>query len=868
MSVTSERLSYYTDSLVEQYIKNGDIPDELVIARKLATKFADYYDPTTDIYTINQPTWTPRDLQYRETANLDKWNMTQQMAAEEMYILYRDIIADTKSLTDNLYNYTTRAKLIQTRLANLRDRINNLLLLSTDTSGFLYSFFDNFNDTSKVSYDIEALTTAHVDTVNNLVELPRSTDMIEGISWQDTIMNLAFLTINDIDFSILNAVEAMTPLSSTSMLDIFNNKATAWQQQITISDNGPLVAQLTVRVSPLDPVYINKIEINPKMSNYNTQLSMQVFYSVDGVSFQEVQSASNPQFISGPTVFNFTPTYVTHFRFVMTKQAADTGSTYDLGFQNINFIQTQYVSDSNGKTLYSIPVTFPDKNRPIGKVVCDACSNLPANTTIDYSVVVSGTAMIQEIPISLTSDSTPKYTKIIDLGSLGNFSAFAPSGVQWVPESGRLTLDVDTIASKADTAYADTIAQTMTIYRNIGSSIFSTPYNNIGYRVPPSGVGIDYFLTNVIINNDNGSTIDFKSVPAVLDGRLVNGATTIGYGAHQVATQRLDIHQGAIASGTDLYFSRNMKYVSPFDFYNNYKQTDITVFTYSDSKIMMNPISAHNQQLVVDCGKSFIPSNRNDGTYLSSTVALPDVTPGALVVLNAGGYTQLDLDQPQWINEVQFTLQAGSACNFRILASMDGITYSTVSSDTSEAGSGYAEFGAIILDQPFFAQYIQIYVVSGSDVDMTSSKFALFPPLFAKANSIYTTTIYLPEANVWNSITDQYSSQYPPSYSQSYILHNGFVDDSPASVDGTDISLFVNPKIYIEVQGTDPHVNGVTINSVPIPDEVSCIGFAYHSKATGIGPATAYNSIRFKAVLKTSIAGITPELTSYRVKIS
>lgn len=875
MSVTSERLSFRANEIIKASLQNGEVPDELLLERQLREEFYKYYDPITNTYTINKPTWQATNLTYRETADVSKWNLTQASAAQEMYILYREFINDAKLLTDRLFDYTTAASLLRIKLSKLVGRIENLLLLADDSSGFLYSFFDTFNDISKISLDSPLSSTVKVDTDRGLVELSRAIDNpdVPGQGWEDEVYNLQFLqdSPSEVSFSILNPVQSSVPLSNATLPDIFNNKATAWQREITIIGGGPLTTQLTVRISPLDPTWVNKIEVNTKMANYDTQLMIQVFYSNDGVSYQAVQSLANPQYVGTGATFNFTPVYATHFRFIITKGAADSGRTYNIGFQSINFIGTRYNDDPAGDSLYSIPITFPDPDRPIGRVACEVCENKPAGTSIDYSIMVSGVDGFQSIPISPISEGEPKYSKIIDLGSLGvvskDISTVPVSGyLLWAPASGYLSIAASGIASGINTNYSDTIAQSLEIYRGIGP-VVSGLDNNVGFRVPPSGLGTDFFLTNILINNEAGTTIDFGATSAILDGKEVQGAAGLTYGLHQVATRRLDKHQVNISTGSDEYFAWNAQYVSPFDFYNNYSGVDPTVFTYDDGQIIINPTPSGAQSLIVDYDKTFMEGLQGNVSYLSLSDKLPNTNAlPASGTMNAGDSVIIEVDSstgnPEWINEVQCLFQVGTDCVIRIQSSMDNIEWTTVGEDVEQPYVGNEYFGSIIFNKPIYAKYIKVYIAGGSNINLDNSYFHLYPPIFKSTGHLYTENIYLPPCNTWDTISDEYNI----NPSQTYTIWNAFEEELlPVGTYTSDISAVVNPKVYLEVTSAtlSPYVTGVKINSAAIPDERSLIRFAFHSNSS-----SAYKQIRFKAILKTTIHGVTPELSNYRVKIS
>lgn len=890
MTVTNERVAIHTDNIVKEYLLNGDIPDELVVEERLYEELSAYYDAATDSYSIENPLWALTNLTYRETSDISKWNKTQYYAAEDMTVLYRDFINNAKTLTDKLALYMAAAQLIRVRVNKLLGRIENLMLLADSTEGFLYSFFDTFDDKSKTSYEEEHKTTSMVNIDAGQVELARKNDTgIADVGWADQIVNLQFLQNNptEVSFAVLNPTLSISSLSSASLTDIFNNSATAWQREIITTSSEPMIAQLTVRVSPLDPIAINRIELQTKMSNYSNQLQIQVFYSQDGVSYLEIPSPSNPMFIQQSGALNFSTVYATHFRFLITKNIPDSGHTFVIGFQSINFIQTQYNNLVDGNVFYSVPITFPDTSRPIGKIACEVCESKPLGTDIKYYIVAAGNLGVEnDIPITPTNSDDISYSKIIDLGSLGTSESIVTtadvSGVhQWTLASGVLSIPVTDLVtdisgvSPVSLSYGDTIAQTLEIYRCIGSGISFGYNHNMGFNVPPDGLGEDYFLSNVLVNNEGGVSMDFGATSLVVDGKKVSGIVSLPYGLHQVATQDLYQHAAEISEKSDKYFTWKAQYVSPFEFYNVYDETDMDVFTYNTQTgdVIMYPLASGSQPLEVDYEATFVPAS-GEG-YLSSggmfeNVLKSHAIPSGYGITGSEVYLMVDgqgspvSGVPHWVNQVDINITTWSSTTIAIETSIDGETYESAAEDLEIPVPGIKMFGTIRFSKPMFCRYVKVKIMGGSGVQVDSATFRLFGPLFNESGTLYTKPIYEPAGNKWDLIID--SSLVSPE--QTYTIYSSFSDidtswlfAANSIVDISDVDI---PKMYFKIVGSEPYVHSLAVTSLPQADERSAVRFSYHSTDN----TQSHKSIRFKAVLSSESKDITPKLESYRVKLS
>jgi hypothetical protein len=835
MSVTSDRLSIETDRILQTYLQGGTVPDEYIIERQLRSTFADYYDETSNSYTINVPLWSPINLNYREGSDFNKWNTTLQSASDDFKILYWELLADEKLLTDRLYNYTTNAKLIQTKLAKLTERIQNLMLLTNDTAGFLYCFSDYFQDTSKIN---TAATSANVNVTNHTVSLTKNTGTTS------VPLNLLYLqnTTSDVSFSVINNVTSSTPLSTALITDIFNNNTTAWQRDITLADKGPLVAQLTVRVSTADPIAINEVELQTKMINYSNQLIMQTFYSQDGTTFEEVGSSPNPQYIGQNASIIFPTVYATHFRFVITKQIPDYGNTYNIGFQSINFITTEYISNFSGQVLLSDDISFPDSSRPIGRIACEVCDNIPTNTSINYYIVLSG----NEIPITPTNYEVAKYSKIVNLGALGFETKLFNNNSALV--SGDST----------DLTYTDTIIQTASVYRNIGPNFNTYPNYNFGFSIPASGE--TYFTTYVNIANESGTTIDFGSQTAILDGAKVNENTFLSYGDHKIMTSRPDLHQQVIASGVDMYCQYEPSYVSPFEFDNNYSDGNYNVFTFHNNEFEIKENIAQSIVPDIDYNQTFI-YNSNTSNYMSvsiSAINTMEITESGNV--NGGKSIYFDLYNSIWVNEVQITFTPNVSASINIYSSLDNINWTLASEQIAIPTSSTQVLGAIIFDKPVQTRYIKISFTQGSGIDLSTATYKVFPPLFQVQGQLITKTFYLPNASQWTNIAS------PIGSSQQYTIVDAFNNNEISGLI-SDLSTVKLPYIYLKINNSTlafPRVDGLSLNTIPLT-ETSQVQYNYHGNGL---EANAYNSIKFKAILSSTDSTTTPQLTGYRVKLS
>ena len=868
MSVSDKRLAAYTDALLKEYIQDGTLPDEVIIERALSSKYADYYNPATGNFDINRPLWEQHPITYRSISDYTVWNTIQNEASEDFDILYSECLQDAKLLTDKLYEYSTKASMMRRRLARLVNRIENLLLLGSDTAGFLDSFYDTFIDDQYISRDLPTITTALVNIDKQLVELPEDTSSeVDGAVETSSILNLIAIKESDIRMAVQNNVASVVSISNASVTDIFNNKATAWQKEFILSDSGPLKLELTVRVSPLEPISINRIEISTKMPDATNQVLVQAQYSPDGISYYDVPAVTNPQYTRGDIQFVFRAIWASHFKFYFTKTVPDHDNSYYMGIQYINFIEMKYASNA---ILFSTPITRPS-SLAINRVACEVCENCPQGTDIDYFVgypTGSGSEYVFT-PISHTADDNPEYAKIIDVSHLSVIDTIIDHSDWHINGSGKLELNLQDFATEGFDGSDPNILESIILYRGIGPDIAqgSAPNSSLGYDADYSAFSSGAFTTYIEVNNPDGVTWDLGTTTLSVDDRLCTGHTNISEGMHKIVTPRLDIHQETIASGCDIYFGYKQQLKSYYDFDNNVSSEDVRYYTYESASgtITINPIPTQSGIIEVDNKLSFEYANDQ---YSSSINAIP-IGAVASTTLNATLNNGLivTLTNGNWVNEIHLDIATNFTNNIiRIERTYDGINWETISDDTAVLQAGNSVAGYIKFDAPFYATKIRVSLKSGSNLTVAANGITLYGPVFITTQTIVSKPIMQEYGNTWGKIIDPWDGSQSVGIVSDF---NGTVLDSIGPTPtGINISNIIVPKIRLNIYNANiaPYLDPMSITGIPLTEEQIYLYCKYVKQQD----ANALNHIIFKAILygNEEDSSVTPELLSYRVKMS
>ena len=228
MSIRQRQLTRVIEEIIDKEIRSGIYPEPPTIMHRLNEWLKDHVP--------GLPTLKLRPWGYRQTSSSEDFNKCM----EEIHTDLHDIYAETHEQVERVlvnfdYADTERRKLFH-QLAKLEDKIEELLLRTSNTAGYLMSYIDSFNDFSKVNM---LATDAQVDLSASRVLLRELDGSIQKVN-----LRSATLSFNS---------ELESKLLQRPQNAVDETLNTAWVERIVTNSSHaePVIGELMVTLPPL-----------------------------------------------------------------------------------------------------------------------------------------------------------------------------------------------------------------------------------------------------------------------------------------------------------------------------------------------------------------------------------------------------------------------------------------------------------------------------------------------------------------------------------------------------------------------------------------------------------------------------------------
>ena len=594
MSIDTTYRKILTENFLLDELKKGEIPSAEEIQDKVNDLIA-----TLD---LTKPQFKADDftVESRGSSSASSFNSAQLAILQDLRALYKEMLSLGDVATDSYERWALESDVLEKRLADLEDRIQNLLLLTRDTEGYHSYLVDNFSDATLVDRD---LSTATVDPVAGLVVLgPTNTT--------DTRLYLNDLDVNkDISFKIRSTIDFVSrnDAARASLANIFKQTSATWWTNITMRSAKPVTCELVVKLGE-EPVTLSRIFMRLHDTTRSTPVTVTPLYSVDNFTFSQLPTLTYTQQIRSQGTFAFEEVEAKWIKFILTKTGPDpiTNSSsivYQFGFKEISFY-TEGFDIEDEQMVVSVPLSVTSLSNPnekveFSKLTVEVCERVETDTEIKYFVTASDdptvpiTASTIWIPVSPVSSLSTNQPAVVDLGDLEEIEKGVDEavGISYdveeddelinpAAEFHLLSLDANGVVQD-ETITADDVRYAFTnenerildyqlkdveydgsggdpltidenrivLFRNVGAK-------GLGPEDPESLVrGIQrgwkfeepFYITTVEIKNPTGISIDFGDRPVFIDDvkytnlvgpTVLTGKTPTTTGLHVIKVQK------------------------------------------------------------------------------------------------------------------------------------------------------------------------------------------------------------------------------------------------------------------------------------------------------------------------------------------
>lgn len=500
-------------------------------------------------------------------SSASEFNRIIDALSGDMVVLLRSLADITDLSTTTLVEWSTRAKALDARMEALKARVDSLLLLKSDTAGYI-SFVENGFLSLE---DIASGTTAKVDTSTGEVTLNVNRSLGEG-STEGTQVDISGAGA---DFAIIEAgnVRFSSRSAGSSPRHLLRDHHSRWGMEsmakkprafrTAVAGSKPVLGELKIRLEEEEGISRILVETSAAAAGNTTVVAAQ--YSVDGYTWESVPGGNSVRSGTGNLVWRFPKTAMHYLKFVISKSSPDetrsTGSVYDFGAQQVKVWSEEYQIDTTGVVLYTETQTPTQGGNDVvfGRASLEVCEEVPEDTSIRYFLrAYDGSSLTDWVPVvpmgrdEMESIAVVDFTAPTEITSEDSTTVFDSSlnaealNILRVDGSGsfdyRFAGPHDTIAnfyvSRTDNLLSDIV-----LMRNIGYSDAKYPTVTADLKVADveCGWGLrdeSRYYCAFRVKKPGGKKISLGDTQAHLDGRVVSGAVLIPQGYHTFETGR------------------------------------------------------------------------------------------------------------------------------------------------------------------------------------------------------------------------------------------------------------------------------------------------------------------------------------------
>jgi hypothetical protein len=368
--------------------------------------------PTLQTITYHFGQWlrgnTPGAPGFKATKLFRKQKSITELYNSDIGLIHQDITdayeatisQTTRIMSDFQFAETERQKIWHS-LAEISKKVDQLLLVSQNGSGYLDAVIANFYDMKMVN---NSKTTAYVnirDRQVTLKENERNTNKV--------LLNGSQAKFNPIS---PNVVHAALETIDNAFDDNINS---AWWHTIKVQSPTTMRAELVILFAKEEE--INTVEY---IAHHVKPMYMQLEYTYDGQTFSPIPGEKDKHQVIDKGVWNFSKLKVRGIRFTYEKKDHDDFSggmyQYYFGAKNISVSKKDYVSDG---VLYTEAIELSSPN--INQVSIKAIHEIPHGTTIDYEIAQHDESKPIEqqlwFPISSIDETVPKHAKVVEFNA-------------------------------------------------------------------------------------------------------------------------------------------------------------------------------------------------------------------------------------------------------------------------------------------------------------------------------------------------------------------------------------------------------------------------------------------------------------------
>lgn len=607
MSTSDTYISLILNDIINDLLQEGEVPT-LVRIEATINEYLSEYDLTKPVFKYDD-----YSVNYGEISSAAKQNETYNIIKQDLIVLFKHLLLTTDQVILNFDRWREETQLLENQLSSLEQRIDNLLLLTEDSAGYVNYIQDNFVDMSKIDLPN---TTAFPNVAKNYISIGTST---KGV----TKVNLSTVKESDIEFVAL----IKTNFSSQNQVDRSQRRYAIdatnnfWQEKIAYYKPQTVTTEFKIKLGEI-AISINKIEIDFHTANYGGYIDVLPMYSLDGSTWYQLDIENYLQSVKEKAVFQFNSIELKYLKLILTKTSYDNilnnKYVYEFGIDEMSLYSEGYTEETDYE-LISKPLSIdkPDGNpQEFTSAVLETCENVPTNTDISYYLSASNDSTfpisgINWIPIDPITRSNPKKPTLIDFSENAIVELTGVS-ISYDKDNNRSPSYTINLVNAVSGTTPTTVSETSTDKKYM----ISTPYSAIlDYQIDETAIDLvddsieiwrnvrdissslkvrdslngwgfsnPYYNTTVHVDNISGIEIDFGSKDIIVDGIPKNGKVSISYGSHIISVHKDNWYDFSLSGITTIALLKTSDKLYPYNHKLLVEGIDYSVFTDSPTE--------------------------------------------------------------------------------------------------------------------------------------------------------------------------------------------------------------------------------------------------------------------------------------------
>jgi len=379
MSIADKQVKRLSDKIIEKVIKDGKFPNFNILYRQIADALARF--------PIGKPTLVPEVQKIKQRFDIDAFNENVDKLVEDLDVVNEE---QTDQIITLLRHFNAgEAEIVKAdrELAKLNREINHLLLAQRNTTGYLYSVGDTFDD---MALGDMSRTTTEVNLDDGSVYLTSGSKAIRRV-------DLTHLTNrNSSNFAIMAGQSSIIrkQLSPGTIFgDAFTDIARSWKETIFASVPVRMVGSFSIPISTnRQPRFINRIALHMS-SRGPTTMSVQ-YRAGANADWAPIPTSRNVVIVQNNYTWIINTSElqsgITDLRFTFVKEAPDAivnnEHMYEFGIKNIALfhILNDHEGEFHSKSL-SIDTSVGDPVT-INQLSIEVDQDTLPGTNIEYYV--------------------------------------------------------------------------------------------------------------------------------------------------------------------------------------------------------------------------------------------------------------------------------------------------------------------------------------------------------------------------------------------------------------------------------------------------------------------------------------------------